>query len=193
MKIRATCVVIILLLVLLLVSCRSFTSAASLNMIRNARPVFLEPRTQPVNREPRADLDGYLGPAGATPVDLKAIEDNPDLLLPWSEAAPDLMAVMEDVWEFLDKVYLSCEVNITHMSEKVRELKGQIRQAKAVKASLRAADWRRVARVPPTTPPLSSIGSHSITNYHISSCSSTSVTIVRCPNYSLANTKNTSG
>ena len=162
-------------------------------MICNARPVYLEPRAQPVYKEPRTDLDGYLGPAGSTPVDLKAIEDNPDLLVPWSEAAPDLMAVMADVWDFLDKVHTSCEVNITHMSAKVRELKGQIRQAKAVKASLRAADWRRVARVPPTTPPLSSIGSHPVTNYHISSCSSTSVTIVRCPNYSLANTKNTSG
>ena len=162
-------------------------------MIRNARPVFLDLRTQPVYREPRADLDGYLGPAGATPVDLKAIEDNPDLLLPWSEAAPDLMAVMEGVWDFLDKAYISCEVNITHMSEKVRELKGQIRQAKTMKASLRAADWRRVDMVPPTAPAVSSIGSRTVTNYRISSCSVTSVTIVKCPNYSVASTKNTSG
>ena len=151
--------------------------AAGLTMIRKARPVFLEPRTQPLYKEPRTDLDEYLGSSGAAPVDLKTIEDNPDLLSPWSDAA---------FHDFLDQAYIDCQVTITHMKGEVEELRAKIRQAKNMKASLQASDSRRVA-------PMSSIGSHPVTNYHISSCSSTSVTIVRCPNYSLANTKSTSG
>ena len=110
-------------------------------------------------------------------MDLKTIEDNPDLLSPWSDAA---------FHDFLDQAYIDCQVTITHMKGEVEELRAKIRQAKNMKASLQASDSRRVA-------PMASTGSHPVTNYHISSCSSTSVTVVRCTNYSLVNTKNTSG
>ena len=64
------------------VGCRHFPSTASLSMIRT-RPVYLESRVPLVNREPRADLDEYLGPGGAPHVDLIAIEANPDILVPF--------------------------------------------------------------------------------------------------------------
>ena len=52
-------------------------------MVRT-RPVHLKPRVPLVSREPRADLDEYLGPAAAPHVDfnsnLIAIKANPDLV-----------------------------------------------------------------------------------------------------------------
>ena len=110
-------------------------------------------------------------------MDLKTIEDNPDLLSPWSDAA---------FHDFLDQAYIDCQVTITHMKGEVEELRAKIRQTKNLRASLQASDSRRVA-------PMSSNRSHPDTNYCVSACSVTSMTIVRCSNYSLASTENNSG
>ena len=158
-----------------------FPLASDLAMIRKARPVFLEPRTtQPVYKQPKTELDGYLVSACAGPVDLEAIEDNPDLLN-FRELHAD-----SAFHNFLDQTYLDCQVNINHMKGEVEELRAKIRQTKNLRTCLQASDSRRVA-------PMSLIMSHSDTNYRVSACSDTSVTIVRCFNYSLASTKDSSG
>ena len=126
-------------------------------MVRT-RPVHLKPRVPLVSREPRADLDEYLGPAAAPHVDfnsnLIAIEANPDLvpfLLSEVEenlgfscqlAATDQMdpAFMGDVWDFLDKADADYEIKITHMFKKLKDLRGQILKAMAMRASLQAVD-----------------------------------------------------
>ena len=164
-------------------------------MIRT-RPVYLESRVPLVNREPRADLDEYLGPAGAPHVDLIAIEANPDILVPFllSDAATDPMdpAIMDDVWDFLDKADTGYEIKITNLCEKVKDLQSQIRKAMARKASLQAADWRRIAGVLPQAP-ASYIRSINIgASSSAGVCTDTSGT-TKCPNYTGTRTADTSG
>ena len=159
-----------------------------------ARPVFLVPRAQPAFQSLRTALDGYLGPAGSAPVDLKSIADNPDLSVPWPETAPaptaastappaptaSLLIDKEDMLDFLEE---ACEVNITHMKEEVKGLRRLIMKSKKMLTDLRAT--RSV------TPP----GSQIDTNYHVSFRSDTKVTIVKCSSLSLAvaAAKNTMG
>ena len=161
------------------------------------RPVYLKSRVPLVTREPKADLDEYLGPTDASPVDLMTIEANPHLLVPFqlSEAATDPTdpAIMGYVWDFLDKADAGYEIQISHMCGKLKDLRGQIRKAMAMRASLQAADWRRIAGVLPTAPYGSFIRS---VNTGASSsagiCTDTSEAI-KCPNYTGASTADTSG
>ena len=165
------------------VGCRHFHTTASLSMVRT-RPVHLKPRVPLVNREPRADLDEYLGPAAAPHVDfnsnLIAIEANPDLvpfLLSEVEknlgfscqlAATDQMdpAFLGDVYhagrrmeDYLDKADADYEIQITNMLKQLKDLRGQILEAMAMRASLQAVDWRRTAGVLPQAPPGSYVSS----------------------------------
>ena len=156
-----------------------------------ARPVFLVPRAQPASQSLRTALDGYLGPAGSAPVDLKSIADNPDLYVPWPETAPAPTAAStappaptlidkEDMLDFLEE---ACEVNITHMKEEVRGLRRLVIKSKKMLTDLRAT--RSVTRQ----------GSQIDTNYRVSFTRDMKITIVKCSSLSLAvaAAKNTMG
>ena len=147
-----------------------------------ARPVFLVPRAQPAFQSLRTALDGYLGPAGSAPVDLKSIADNPDLYVPWPETVPAPTAAStappaptlidkEDMLDFLEE---ACEVNITHMKEEVKGLRRLVMKSKKMLTDLRAT--RSVTRQ----------GSQIDTNYRVSFKRDMKMTIVKCSGLSLA-------
>ena len=87
-------------------------------MFCKSQHVILKQRTtQPVYKQPKTELDGYLESGCTGPVDLDVIEDNPDLL-----NFRELLQTDPAFHSFLDQTYLACKVNIDLMRVEVREL-----------------------------------------------------------------------